>query len=396
MNTSSFNTVLRVVILSSTLGAFWACASEGSDDPPATDGGTAADSGADVSTDDAGDAGDLDGAAPLPCDGASECAAYPNDCTDKTLCAAGIAIDPSARLLALWASGDNDLWAAGTMGLVVHSDGSTWKTVPTGRLETLRAVAGTGPNDVWFSSTDRFLMHNQGISADGGADWDVYDTSSADTPHLMQAMWGNAEQGIWGLVDNTYGTTGLIFHSIGWQEGVGPGWAFDLAPTYMDPPGPYGGRSAIGFGATDVWSGWVSGKLLRRSADDGKWHELNSTTFETLNGMWGTSPDDVWFVGTNGCIRHWDGHAMSTPEIDPSLRTFDLFAISGTSPTDIWIVGEQALVLHYDGQSFTRIPVGGLGGKRPTLHGVRVSATSDQVWAVGEGIVLGAKKGAVQ
>lgn len=393
MKTSKLRVSLHLLALSSML-AVWSCATQGDSSSPAdagADTGVASDGGnADVSQ----DGGNIEDAPPPSCDGESDCAAHPKDCSDKTLCAANIAIDPSARLLGLWASAPNDVWAGGTMGLVLHHDGSAWKTIPTGRLETLRSVAGTASNDVWFASTDRFLLHTRGVSADGGAAWDVYDSSAADTPHLMQSIWGNAEQGMWGLIDNSYGPNGLVLHSSGWEAGVGPAWTLDLAPTYMDPPGPFGGRSLFGFGSTDVWSGWVGGQLYRRVG--GKWKELNSITQETLNGIWGTSADNLWFVGTHGTVRHWNGQVMSTLEIEPALRDYALFGVWGSGPNDLWIVGENALVLHYDGQHFARVSVGGLQGRRPALRKVWVSDTTDQIWIVGDGILLGGKKGASQ
>jgi hypothetical protein len=388
MKTSNLRAA-RVVAVSSMV-AIWACAA-GDDPPPA---GAGDDAGPGTTLQEAAAPADASLDAPVYCDSGSDCDAYPNECGPNTLCAASVSVDPSARLLGLWAANDHDIWAAGTMGLVIHYDGSAWKTIPTGLQQTFRSVAGTGPNDVWFSSTERFLLHSQGIAPDGTVRWDVYDSSSSGTPHLMQAIWGNAEQGMWGLIDNTYGPAGLILHSDGWQPGVGPQWNLDLAPTYMDPPGPYGGRSLFGFGATDAWSGWVGGQLYRRVS--GKWKELNSTTRETLNDMWGASADDLWFVGTNGSIRHWDGKLMTTLETEPSLRQRSLLGVRGSGPNDLWIVGEDALVLHYDGQHLTRIPVGGLRGKRPELRRVWVSDSSDQIWIVGDGVVLGGKKGAFQ
>jgi hypothetical protein len=391
---SNLRVGLSIVGASSVLAVFVACATQGAD-TPAPDGGTLDDGGVvDAARADDADGGDAD--ARPPCEGESDCKIYPGACTDQTLCAASVAINSSARLLGLWAANDHDLWAAGTMGTVLHSDGATWKAIPTGRLETLRSVSGTGPNDVWFASTDRFLMHTQGALADGGAAWDIYDSSAIDSPHLMQSIWGSAAQGMWGLIDNNYGPNGLILHSAGWQQdGGGPAWTLDLAPTYMDPPGPFGGRSLYGFGATDVWSGWVGGQLYRRDVDGG-WKELNSGSQSTLNGIWGPTANDLFLVGSSGSVRHWDGQTITTLELEPSIRDYDLFGVCGTSSNDVWIVGDKGLVLHWDGQHFTRIAIGALQGRRPTLRGIRVSSTTDQIWVVGDAFVLGGKKGALQ
>ncbi|AKV00459.1 hypothetical protein AKJ09_07122 [Labilithrix luteola] len=389
----SHRTALPLMALSSLLG-IWACASTGDDSPSPKDPESIVpmpDAASEAAVEDA--ATDQD-ASPKPCKGGSDCTAYPNDCSNTTLCAANVSFDSSARLTSMWASSDSDIWGAGTMGVVLHYDGSAWKALPTGSLVTVHAISGTAANDVWFASTDRTMLHTRGVDASGKATFEIYDASSSGDNHIMQSMWGSPQQGIYALIDNHYGANGLILHSTGWQTGVGPSWTFDLAPTWMDPPGPYGGRSLVGFGTDDVWSGWLGGRLYRRVA--GKWRELNSTTTESLNGMWGTSGDDLWLAGTNGAIRHWDGKVMSTVEVEPVLRDRALYAVAGTTGTDVWFVGDEALVLHWDGQKLSRIPVGGLKGRRPALRGVWVSPTSDHVWIVGDGIVLEGKKGALQ
>lgn len=390
---TSHRTALPFIALSSLLG-IWACASTGEDSPPPKDPNSVVpvpDAGSDAA---AADATTDQDAAFAPCKGGSDCTAYPNDCSDGTLCVSSVTIDSSARLMSLWAASDSDIWAAGTMGLVVHYDGNTWKALPTGSLITVHAITGTAANDVWFASTDRTMLHTNGVDGSGNASFELYDASSSGDNHIMPSIWASPQQGIYALIDNHYGANGLILHSNGWQTGVGPSWTFDLAPSYPDPPGPYGGRSLVGFGSSDVWSGWLGGRLYRRVA--GKWQELNSTTTESLDAMWGTSGDDLWLAGTNGSIRHWDGKAMSTIEVETVLRDRALYAVAGTSGTDVWFVGDEAVVLHWDGQKLTRIPVGGLHGRRPTLRGIWVSPTSDHVWIVGDGMLLEGKKGALQ
>src|SRR5579863_5911400 len=56
---------------------------------------------------------------------------------------------------------------------------------------------------------------------------------------------------------------------------------------------------------------------------------------DTLDGVWGSGPDDVWAVG-NGTIIHWDGEAWSSRV---SGTDEPLLAIWGDGADDIWATG---------------------------------------------------------
>ena len=79
-----------------------------------------------------------------------------------------------------------------------------------------------------------------------------------------------------------------------------------------------------------------------------------------LNGISGTSSQDVWAVGGYGAgplppvIRHWNGSTwfeFSSVGVDDG-SAFDVVAIS---PADVWVVGwilvpvVRPLILHWDG-----------------------------------------------
>jgi hypothetical protein len=67
--------------------------------------------------------------------------------------------------------------------------------------------------------------------------------------------------------------------------------------------------------------------------------------------------------------------------------TATLRAVWGTSSADVWAVGDDATVLHYDGTSWTRAHVAGLGARHPNLYAVWASAPG-HVWIGGDGILL--------
>lgn len=67
-----------------------------------------------------------------------------------------------------------------------------------------------------------------------------------------------------------------------------------------------------------------------------------------LTGIWGSSKDDVWAVGSGGSIFHWDGATWTpTPPSTPLKNTFR--AIWGSGPKDVWVASATDLILHSDG-----------------------------------------------
>lgn len=82
---------------------------------------------------------------------------------------------------------------------------------------------------------------------------------------------------------------------------------------------------------------------------------MQSGTTRNLTGVWGSSPTDVFAIGGNGTILHFDGRhwtRMSVPG-EP-----DLISIWGSSGRDVHAVGDRGVILHFDGQTWTALPSG--------------------------------------
>jgi hypothetical protein len=104
------------------------------------------------------------------------------------------------------------------------------------------------------------------------------------------------------------------------------------------------------------------------------------TVSTSLYAIWGSSPTDVWGVGSYGAVAHFDGQTWSTVTTSlPSMETSTLYAISGTGPADVWAVGRNGMTGHYDGTSWKFGPVASLSD----LYAVH-AASPDDVWAVGK------------
>jgi alpha-tubulin suppressor-like RCC1 family protein len=120
-------------------------------------------------------------------------------------------------------------------------------------------------------------------------------------------------------------------------------------------------------------------------------------TTAQLNGVDELSPANVWAVGSSSAdgtqqplIEHFNGTAWSVAASpDTGGGTFDsLNAIAGTGPDNLWAVGSDngsALVEQFNGTTWALSPLPSLGAAGSLVNFTGVSADSaDDAWAVGD------------
>ncbi len=102
----------------------------------------------------------------------------------------------------------------------------------------------------------------------------------------------------------------------------------------------------------------VSAGSLFYSWDGITWEEWNidiGTFPGGINVIWGSSPNNIYFVGNSGSIVHYDGSVFTRME---SGTEVDLIDIYGVDESNIWIVGDDddlgvSIVLKYENESWT-------------------------------------------
>src|SRR5437899_4462576 len=97
----------------------------------------------------------------------------------------------------------------------------------------------------------------------------------------------------------------------------------------------------------------------------------------TYWAVWGATGSDVFAVGDDGNIWHYDGTSWTA---QPSGTTQVLYGVWGSGRKDVFAVGAGGTILHYDGTSWTVQP----SGTPQVLYGVWGSGGTD-VFAVGSG-----------
>jgi photosystem II stability/assembly factor-like uncharacterized protein len=72
--------------------------------------------------------------------------------------------------------------------------------------------------------------------------------------------------------------------------------------------------------------------------------------YVSFEAIWGASPSDVFAVGDNGNIIHYDGNVWSTMNTGTIIN---LTGVWGSSPSDVFAVGLSGTILHYNGKTWS-------------------------------------------
>ena len=226
-------------------------------------------------------------------------------------------------------SGDaSHVYVAGDHGTLLVYDGVTWQPAAVGTIEDLRGVSSSGSLVVAVGA-------NGTIVQDDGTGWVVGRTSS--TANLL-STWGSASDGFFAVGE---AGTVLFYDGSVWRPlALGHGVTGPPNQTYSEVRGLPGVEIGIR-GTVDV-----------ATYDGAAWSPVAVPTAETIYGLWGSAPDDVFAVGRNGTILHHDGLTWT---VQPTPTTADLRAVSGIGPHDVYAAGDGSTLLHYDGVAWTPV-----------------------------------------
>ncbi len=104
------------------------------------------------------------------------------------------------------------------------------------------------------------------------------------------------------------------------------------------------------------------------------WPRIETGTDAHLHGVWGESSSNVWAVGAQGTILHYDGDRWTRAA---TMTDDTLFDVHGADQT-VWAVGASGTVLRQQSVGWGRMP----GATAETLSAVHVNRRDD-VWMVG-------------
>ena len=301
-------------------------------------------------------------------------------------------IMPSAQgeLLSICGTGDNNLWAVGSWGLVMHYDGTSWQVSPRITKRTLRAVSSVGAARVIAVGDDE-----KAVEFDGST-WSI---AMPDGPSEIRAAWVHSadrmvvlepghvyslENGLWTeiLVDGIQDYSGSVdasgpdnilvassgsvwrYDGADWELiGESLGYFRDLAVLARDFVVGVGSgiqrydgsawhedvSNAKSFNA--VWASSPTNVIAVGSAimhfDGSTWSRAPVQHASPFTGVWGSSDDNVLAVGP-GAVYRFDGSEWRREQV-PDSRFAEF--VSGTGPNDTIILG-RSMFAHFDGTSW--------------------------------------------
>jgi len=101
----------------------------------------------------------------------------------------GAAAPPSgAALRGVAVLAPDDVWVAGTAGIILHGDATGWTRMDAGVTENLRRAFAFGPDDVWFSGQSGRLVHWDGTS---------FTRTTCITCGDIWGLWGRGPGDLW-------------------------------------------------------------------------------------------------------------------------------------------------------------------------------------------------------
>jgi hypothetical protein len=225
--------------------------------------------------------------------------------------------------------------------------------------------------------TDVHALDSEHAYAGGGIPWPV------STKHIVKreaSGWSvdyipeQGPYGIWAGGPDDIWVTGwcsAVFHF----DGSTWGKADDCCK--LIPSKDRIGENIWSDGEGTVLSANTDGYILRIGSD-GRWELEANPVPNDLWDIWGSWRDDVWTVGANATLIHYDGQGWTRMAGIPTFQSIN--GISGSSRDNVFAVGDYGTILHWDGSRWSAQASGTL----KHLMDVWV-ASDDEAYAVGLG-----------
>src|SRR5262249_54358187 len=102
----------------------------------------------------------------------------------------------------------------------------------------------------------------------------------------------------------------------------------------------------LGSGATIVFQQRTAKKTempmaVEPQAAVSPWLRIKSGTDENLYSIWGSGPKDIWAVGGDGHVVHFDGKSWQREKVSArSAHLEALRAVWGSGPSSVWAIGQ--------------------------------------------------------
>jgi len=185
-----------------------------------------------------------------------------------------------------------------------------WVSMSNGTAEDLRGVWGSAPDNVFAVGMNAAILQYDGTN------WSAMTVGGGLASPNLYDVWGSGPTDVFavgefpemsgggGEIISTPKTTAILHHA-----------------------GNTGGA---------IWTSMLTGIV----------------NGQTLHGVWGSGPNDVFAVGTGATVLHYNGTAWSQQTMP--VVTGDLYGVWGKASNDVYAVHSSGSVWHYDGTSWSK------------------------------------------
>jgi len=264
-------------------------------------------------------------------------------------------VNEDISLIGIWGSSKEDVFAVGytsNNGAIVHYNGRSWKEMNCqfcGDWYDFRAVWGSSKKDVFAVGISNNIFHFNGVY------WSKMDNEFSGIEYMaLNDIWGSSKNDIFAV-----GSYGNIFHynGIKWS-GMDDGLSAIVENSL---------HGVWGSSPNDVFAVGENGIILHY--DGNSWSKMNSGITSRLDAIWGSSKENVFAVGRYGAILHydgrsWTGNPITTTSIPSSTTSIVgsyiptenwLMDIWGSSENNIFTVGVNGTILHFNGSTWSKM-----------------------------------------
>ncbi|PKP52882.1 MAG: hypothetical protein CVT92_06840 [Bacteroidetes bacterium HGW-Bacteroidetes-1] len=224
------------------------------------------------------------------------------------------------NLLDVYFVDSNNGWACGAEGTILFYDGSAWTSMTSGVTTPL--------NGLYFSSANNgYAVGNAGVALK--YDGTVWSTVNVGFALDIYAIFGLDENNIW-----VAGKTGNFsyYNGTAWANGI------------ISNRDVYG---LFALSTTNVWAVAKAGRIY--NYDGSTWTEVPSSSTRDLNDVYFTNENNGFVVGNNGTLLNYNGSIWQTLA---SGSAQNLFGIHLPNPESGYIVGNAGVIIAYQGDGF--------------------------------------------
>lgn len=243
------------------------------------------------------------------------------------------------------------IWWVGLVLAIACGDatGSDWKPAD-GAPNLLSAI------DVWaFSRTDVWVI--DGSSTIQRYDGDRWSALSSGSDAGLQCIFALSATEVWLCAGDD-----LLFHD---------GTSFELVDVSA-PTGLSGITDVWASSPSDVWA--VGDDAIIAHYDGAAWRRtIAGSPFKS--SIWGSGPTDVYVLSTFDLV-HYDGSSWTEIDLDAGGGDGQVW---GTSANDVWVMTDSSEISHFDGLRWETIDTFDFVGDLAAVWG----PSPDDLWAVG-------------